>query len=80
MPISASWDPLGTSGRCINFKVFFLAEKPFNMILDLLIVIIPIHVVKNLYMPLAKKLQLSFVFTVGLLYVFTALGILKPTN
>ena len=69
VPVSASWDIFGPPGKCVNFTRFFLAEEPFNMIADLLVVVVPIHVIRRLHMPLAQKLQLCFVFAVGLLYV-----------
>ncbi|KAF2230511.1 hypothetical protein EV356DRAFT_519819 [Viridothelium virens] len=64
-PIAESWNPSIQGGKCFSFPRFLLAEEPFNMATNLVIVFMPIPVVLKLQMPLVRKLQICFVFAFG---------------
>ena len=54
-------------GKCINRKTLDTAAGVFNLVTDLLILLLPQRVIWVLKMTRARKLGISFVFSVGLL-------------
>lgn len=65
-PIAASWDP--TLGHCRPIQRQQYASVSVNMTLDLLVGVLPMPTVWALKMSVRKKLSLTFLFSVGLLY------------
>ena len=72
-PVKAAYDPR-VPARCIDFAAFFLAYEIVNCILDIVMLCLPIQVIRDLHMPTARKVQLSFIFFLGSLSVAKSLS------
>ncbi|KAF1831501.1 hypothetical protein BDW02DRAFT_454480, partial [Decorospora gaudefroyi] len=70
-PPSAAWalDPMVMIAHCHPIQRQEFASVSVNMALDLAVVLIPLPVVWKLQMPTVKKLQVSFLFSLGLAVV-----------
>ena len=64
-PVSQDWDPVGTP--TINSIALFWALGGTDLLLDLAILCLPMFVVHQLQLPLAKKLKISCIFGLGFL-------------
>lgn len=70
-PFAKSWDPLVLYGTCGSFKTGFLADGIINIVIDLIIVILPMRMVWQLqHVSQQRKMALTVVFALGILYVF----------
>jgi len=67
-PLEKLWNPL-VPGHCGNQKVGYVAIGVFNLVTDVVILLLPISTVWKLPVRTASKIGLTFVFTLGLLYV-----------
>lgn len=67
-PIAASWKP--ALGHCRPIQHQELASVSINMVLDLLIVLLPMPIIWRLQMRLSKKIELTVLFSIGLLSVW----------
>lgn len=66
-PISAIYAP--EAGRCGDQRSLDLFIGVFNLLLDVCIVILPMPMLWRLQMSLGKKLALSGIFGMGIVYV-----------
>lgn len=68
-PIAKAWNPLITTGHCINVLALNVAASSINSLSDLAILILPQVSIWRLQMSLKRKLQTSAVFLIGILSV-----------
>lgn len=54
-------------GHCINLTAFWFANAAFNILSDIVIIIIPTFVIKTLQLPKRSKVALCAVFALGTL-------------
>ena len=66
IPRSKIWEP-NTPGHCINNYVAFIITACFNVVSDFSILLLPIGCIWNLQMTTRRKIELSSIFTLGLL-------------
>lgn len=68
-PVSFNWN-FKQKGSCGNVMADCLAGAGVNVLTDLIILVLPMPIIwKMLNIPLRSKLNLSFVFSLGSLYV-----------
>lgn len=67
-PFDKVWDPL-LPGTCGSSKASFLADGIVNIIIDLTMIILPMPLVWQLQMSQQRKIALTVVFGLGILYV-----------
>lgn len=67
-PFAKNWNPL-LPGICGSSKASFLGDGIINVIIDVTMVILPMPMVWRLHMASQKKIALTAVFAVGILYV-----------
>ena len=72
-PISKAWDPFVTEGRCINILALNVAASTINSVSDLAILALSQMSIWRLHLSVRRKIQLSGVFLVGVLYVYIAI-------
>ena len=65
-PIHYFWERRG-KGHCVDITKFYLAAASLDMINDVTIIILPLHMVWQLHLPRWQKIALSGAFLVGLL-------------
>lgn len=65
-PVSYFWDKT-IKGHCLNFTAVYFSNASFNIISDLVIMIIPIPVLKSLQLPIRQKIGLMLIFGVAAL-------------
>ncbi|KAK6949036.1 hypothetical protein Daesc_009108 [Daldinia eschscholtzii] len=70
-PHERVWDQLVPGSKCLNINAILIAGASINIILDFIILILPQRVIWGLRMSRNKKIGVSLVFTVGLLYYLT---------
>jgi hypothetical protein len=70
-PFEMNWNPTIPGGHCASFNVAFASNGVFNMITDLIIMLLPIPFIRKLQMALGTRLALAAMFGIGLLYVST---------
>ena len=68
-PIAKAWNPLITTGHCINVLALNVAASSINSVSDLLILILPQVSIWRLQMSLKRKIQISTIFAIGVLSV-----------
>lgn len=68
-PRKESWNPLLKHSRCSNnnLRIFFTCG--YNILLDVIILILPSRAVWKLWIPTRKKVDIVLMFAIGLLYV-----------
>ena len=62
-PVSPNWDPVGTPH--IDTIALFWALGGTDLLLDLAILCLPMFAIRQLQLPLAKKLKVSCIFALG---------------
>ncbi len=67
-PLSAAWKP--RDGTCGNQKALDMYIGISNLLIDVAVVILPMPVVWRLQMSLNRKLLVSGIFGMGIMYVF----------
>jgi hypothetical protein len=70
IPIQASWD-LAISAKCINAQAVIYSAAGVNIFEDLVLIVLPIFVLKELNLSYRKRVALIFIFAMGSLYVQT---------
>lgn len=68
-PFAKNWEPL-LPGTCGSITASFLADGVINIIIDLAMIILPMPIVWRLQMAPQRKIALTIVFALGILYVF----------
>lgn len=74
-PIAMAWDPLLTTGHCVNKEWLFLGNSIPNILTDIAILCLPMYEVYHLRLDRGKKIGLVFVFLLGGLFI--AVGIYR---
>lgn len=69
-PFAKNWDTT-LEGHCANQNVAFSTIGAFNLVTDILIMLLPVHFIRKLQMSPATKLGLYVIFGLGFLYVFS---------
>jgi len=67
-PVSFNWDTTIPGGMCGDQKSFELYIGIFNLLLDIEVVIMPMPVLWGLQMAISKKVMLSGMFGLGIMY------------
>lgn len=68
-PVEKFWNTLITDGKCLNFSLNILLTCLFNIITDVVILILPSRAVWRLRIPLKKKFAIVSLFGIGLMLV-----------
>lgn len=68
VPRRKIWEP-AIPGHCLNSVNWFIASGLVNVVSDFAILMIPIFCISMLQMPLKRKIGISAVFAIGLLWV-----------
>lgn len=68
IPVSAFWSPTADM-RCIDKKFLWFFNASFNILSDLVILILPMPIIKSLKLPIRQKVGLMMVLGLGGLYV-----------
>ncbi|KAL8709063.1 MAG: hypothetical protein Q9220_006084 [cf. Caloplaca sp. 1 TL-2023] len=71
VPRQKLWRP-AMDGHCINLASAFIVSATTNTITDFAVFLLPLFAIWELQLPWERKLGVSAVFTVGLLYVFAS--------
>ncbi|KAI4212864.1 MAG: hypothetical protein L6R36_009472 [Xanthoria steineri] len=66
-PVEKFWNTLITDGKCLNFSLNILLTCLFNIITDVVILILPSRAVWRLRIPLKKKFAIVSLFGIGLI-------------
>ena len=66
-PLEMIWNPLLTTGFCVNRNAELIAAGAVNTISDLLILILPLWAIWHLQMAMKNKLGISAIFATGVL-------------
>jgi len=77
-PFEMNWNPLA-GGHCASYNVAFVTIGIFNMISDLVIMLLPIPFLRKLQMAIGTKIGLVTIFGIGLLLVITS-GSRRPLS
>ena len=64
-PIAKAWDPLITTGSCVNTDALYLWNGILNIVTDIAVLALPIPMLVHLQMPGKQKIGLVAMFTVG---------------
>lgn len=75
-PVSYIWDKSIPGGTCINQDQFYRWNGVANLLIDFMILTLTMPVIWHLKLKSRQKLSLTFVFLLGLLYVFPILSCL----
>lgn len=67
VPREKIWNP-ELPGTCLDTNLVIVVTAAFNMALDILIFILPIYAIFRLRINVQRKLGISAVFAIGLLY------------
>ena len=70
-PLDFSWDKSVAGGKCGDQVRLDLFIGVFNLLLDITVVILPMPVLWGLQMARSKKVILSGMFSLGILYVLS---------
>ncbi|KAF5870083.1 uncharacterized protein Bfra_010230 [Botrytis fragariae] len=73
LPHESIWQPW-VKGKCIDRKALGVFTAIFNVIMDLLILLLPQRIIWTLRMTMARKIGISLVFSVGVLAIVCAAG------
>ncbi len=66
-PREKIWDKT-KPGRCSDPKVILIISSVINVVLDLFILLLPQNIIWRLQMTKKKKVGMSLIFTIGILY------------
>lgn len=67
-PRDKIWDKT-TRGHCVDPRITLIISAVINVVLDLFILLLPQRTIWSLHMTKGKKIGVSLVFTIGVLYV-----------
>lgn len=68
-PHEKIWHPT-MPGRCFNTKVLFVSNATLNLVSDIIILALPQGIIWKLNMSTRKKIGVSLVFAIGVMYGF----------
>lgn len=72
-PFAKNWDPT-LPGTCGSSTASFLADGIINIVMDLTMILLPMPMVWQLQMSQQRKIALTIVFALGILYVVSSDG------
>ena len=64
-----NWNPTILGGHCSSYNVAFVTIGIFNIVTDMIIMLLPIPFIQKVPMAIGTKIGLMVIFTIGLLYV-----------
>lgn len=70
-PIQKSWDVTITYGSCINRPILYLMTTVTNTASDVVLLLVPLHIVWGLRLPLIQKIGVALLLGLGSLCVLT---------
>ena len=68
VPVEKVWNPT-IPGRCNNFDIEFLVVEIIEVLVDVVLLLLPIHMVSTLQLSNRNKVILSMIFLLGGMYV-----------
>ncbi len=69
-PFGANWDQVSHPHyQCIDTSKFYVAQGAIGAVLDCLVLLLPLPIVWSMRLNLRKKIILSFLLSIGILYV-----------
>jgi hypothetical protein len=72
-PFEMNWNSTIPGGHCASYNVAFVTIGIFNMITDLIIMLLPIPFIRKIQMAIGIKIGLTAIFGIGLLSVFVSM-------
>jgi hypothetical protein len=78
-PVASNWDKT-IAGHCVNQNAMTYAGAGLSIFEDIVIMLLPIWVLKDLKMNLKKRISLCFMFAMGSLYVLYNLRVILQDN
>ncbi|KAI1325532.1 hypothetical protein F5Y16DRAFT_401249 [Xylariaceae sp. FL0255] len=78
-PHKKIWDPLISSGHCINVKGLYIPAAAVNLFADIIVLLLPQKVIWSLQMSRKTKIGVSLIFTIGFLACLAAIFRLYAT-
>lgn len=66
-PREAIWNPLITNAKCLNRTTDVIFSRFFNIVSDIIILLLPARTVWKLRIPTRKKVGIVLLFAIGLL-------------
>ena len=68
-PVAFFWDSTVSGGHCIDVDPFWRVKPPFNILTDIVAMVVPIPFVWKLHASRLQKMSIIFVFLTGGMYV-----------
>lgn len=68
-PVSYFWNP-AQAGGCFDQSAFYMSGGSLNIVGDVLVLALPMHMIWKLQTSRSQKLAVSFLFLLGSLWVF----------
>lgn len=69
-PLTAAFDPASLfTYHCIDIERYYIGMVASNLGIDIVMLVLPLHMVWNLQLPLSQRVALSGIFSIGLLWV-----------
>ncbi|PTU22107.1 hypothetical protein P175DRAFT_0516082 [Aspergillus ochraceoroseus IBT 24754] len=72
-PLAKSWDPTITTGSCINLHSVYLTIVITNTTSDVIIILIPVPIIRELRLPFLQRLGVICLFGIGGLTIITSI-------
>ena len=66
-PIAYFWDRSIPGGHCVNFGAMWFSHASTNIAFDIIVILLPMPVIKNLNLPTKQKFALMAIFALGTL-------------
>ncbi|KAL8749554.1 MAG: hypothetical protein Q9184_006764 [Pyrenodesmia sp. 2 TL-2023] len=82
-PFTAAFDPASlVTYHCINIESYYIGMVAANLGLDIIMLLLPLHMVWKLQLPVRQRVALSGIFSIGLLPLFNSvnLSVLKKIS
>ena len=79
-PVSFVWDKNLEGGKCVNFNSVTWVNAAFNILQDIIIVLLPVSEVRKLQLGRKKKIGLYIMFSLGGLCVSPLLQIRRDES
>lgn len=78
-PISFNWTLAVERGACVDRRTLYVSTAVFTIVTDVLVLLLPAYIFRDLNIPKKTKIALLFVFLLGGLYVSPpSLSLLNP--
>ncbi|GAA84753.1 hypothetical protein AKAW_02867 [Aspergillus luchuensis IFO 4308] len=80
IPIHHEWQKKTATGHCIDFVPFVITLAATNLCTDVLLLVLPTREIWKLQIPWPRKIGLSIIFTLGVMYVVCSAVFQKPSD